>query len=239
MIQKRTMRKAGVLCPLPPAEGDYKPEAVPSQASGMTTVELLVKMHCGACAEQAEDETTQDASYLLAAGTDLSAGKVTVTGTMNGEKLVEYIRRRTGKAASIVPQPPKEEQKEEAEKKPEETPAEGKKEEKQKEEKKEEVKSPQPQDSAGSNKDGDAFLGDYTMMMSSYVRRGRQAIARHMCVLCTISYLRFRVCLPKYILSPIYVIQQPPPPPPQLCSDENPNNARCISRNPPCTYVCL
>ncbi|CAL9044304.1 unnamed protein product [Musa banksii] len=145
MIQKRTMRKAGVLCPLPPAEGDYKPEAVPSQ--------FLMNVHCGACAEQLKTKRLKMRG--ISAGTDLSAGKVTVTGTMNGEKLVEYIRRRTGKAASIVPQPPKEDQKEEAEKKPEETPAEGKKEEKQKEEKKEEVKSPQPQDSAGSNKDGD------------------------------------------------------------------------------------
>ncbi|CAL9175959.1 unnamed protein product [Musa hybrid cultivar] len=97
MIQKRTMRKAGVLCPLPPAEGDYKPEAVPSQ------------MHCGACAEQLKTKRLK--MRAISAGTDLSSGKVTVTGTMNGEKLVEYIRRRTGKAASIVPQPPKEEQK--------------------------------------------------------------------------------------------------------------------------------
>lgn len=76
-IQERTTRKAIVLSPLPPAEGDSKPEAVPSQVkctarsyhrnayhrmidyckslkqvSGMATVELLVNMHCEACAEQ-------------------------------------------------------------------------------------------------------------------------------------------------------------------------------------------
>lgn len=36
-IQKRTLRRAKVLAPLPPAEGDYKPDAVPPQVSHPTS----------------------------------------------------------------------------------------------------------------------------------------------------------------------------------------------------------
>lgn len=184
---------------------------------------------------------------MQAAVTDLRAGKVTVTGTMNGEKLVEYIRRRTGKVASIVPQPPKEEQKEEAEKKPEETPAEGKKEEKQTEEKKEEVKSPQPQDSAGSNKDGDG-KEEKGGGEEQKEEGGGEATAAGVSEADVIKKMIYwngsfigedEMARRMLHWMPVYVIQQPPPPPPQLCSDENPN-ACCVSWNPPHAhmYVC-
>ncbi|XP_064960974.1 heavy metal-associated isoprenylated plant protein 9 isoform X2 [Musa acuminata AAA Group] len=232
-IQERTTRKAIVLSPLPPAEGDSKPEAVPSQVSGMATVELLVNMHCEACAEQLKRRILK--MRVQTADTDLSTGKVTVTGTMDGEKLVEYISRRTGKLASIIPQPPKEEGKEEAEKKPEEEkPAEEKK-----EDKKEDEKAPQPEDGAGGNKEGDGkeekgggeeqkkegegvandnanVVGqEEEDMMKKMIYwngsiTGEDEMARRM-----LHYM------------PVYVIQQPPPPP-QFFSDENPN-ACCIS----------
>ncbi|RWV97011.1 hypothetical protein GW17_00040232, partial [Ensete ventricosum] len=132
------------------------------QVSGMATVELLVNMHCEACAEQLKKRILKMRG-VQTADTDLSTGKVTVTGTMDGEKLVEYIRRRTGKLASIIPQPPKEERKEEAEKKPEEEkPAEEKKEEKNEDkkeestEKKEDEKAPHPQ---ACTKEGDGKEG--------------------------------------------------------------------------------
>ncbi|CAD5174988.1 unnamed protein product [Musa acuminata subsp. malaccensis] len=233
-IQERTTRKAIVLSPLPPAEGDSKPEAVPSQVSGMATVELLVNMHCEACAEQLKRRILKMRG-VQTADTDLSTGKVTVTGTMDGEKLVEYISRRTGKLASIIPQPPKEEGKEEAEKKPEEEkPAEEKK-----EDKKEDEKAPQPEDGAGGNKEGDGkeekgggeeqkkegegvandnanVVGqEEEDMMKKMIYwngsiTGEDEMARRM-----LHYM------------PVYVIQQPPPPP-QFFSDENPN-ACCIS----------
>ncbi|CAL9092544.1 unnamed protein product [Musa textilis] len=201
----------------------------------MTTVELLVNMHCEACAEQLKTKLLKMRG-VQAAGTDLSAGEVTVTGTMNGEKLVGYIRRRTGKVASIVPQPPKEEQKEEAEKKPEETPAEEKKEEEE-EEKKDEVKSSQPQDSAGSNKSGDGKeeKGGGEEQKKEGGGEATAAVVSKADMIKKMIYWNGSFIgedeMARRMLHwmPVYVIQQqPPPPPPQLCSDENPN-ASCIS----------
>lgn len=54
--------------------------------------------------------------------TELSTGKVIVTGTMDGNKLIDYVYRRTKKLARIVPQP--EPEKPAEEKKVEEKPAE-------------------------------------------------------------------------------------------------------------------
>ncbi|KAE8705262.1 IAA-amino acid hydrolase ILR1-like 5-like isoform X1 [Hibiscus syriacus] len=51
-IVKKTKRRAKVLSPLPTAEGEPMPEVVPSQVSGLETVEVNVDMHCQACAEQ-------------------------------------------------------------------------------------------------------------------------------------------------------------------------------------------
>ncbi|KAG4109194.1 hypothetical protein ERO13_1Z049539v2 [Gossypium hirsutum] len=51
-IMKKTKRRAKVLSPLPPAEGEPIPEVVTSQVSGLATVELNVDMHCQACADQ-------------------------------------------------------------------------------------------------------------------------------------------------------------------------------------------
>ncbi|KAJ8512459.1 hypothetical protein OPV22_002893 [Ensete ventricosum] len=242
-IQERTMRKAMVLLsPLPPAEGDSKPEAVPSQVSGMATVELLVNMHCEACAEQLKKRILKMRG-VQTADTDLSTGKVTVTGTMDGEKLVEYIRRRTGKLASIIPQPPKEERKEEAEKKPEEEkPAEEKKEEKNEDkkeestEKKEDEKAPHPQactkegdgkegkgggeeqkkEGAGEASDNANVVGqEEEDMMKKMIYWNGSIIGEDEMARRMLHY------------TPVYVIQRPPPPP-QLFSDENPN-ACCIS----------
>ncbi|KAG8061925.1 hypothetical protein GUJ93_ZPchr0003g16458 [Zizania palustris] len=39
------------------------------------------------------------------AETNFSAGKLTVTGTITGDKLADYIHRRTGKLATVVPPP--------------------------------------------------------------------------------------------------------------------------------------
>jgi hypothetical protein len=56
--------------------------------------------------------------------TEFSTGKVTVTGTMDANKLVDYVYRRTKKQAKIVPQPePEPEKKEEESKEGEKKPA--------------------------------------------------------------------------------------------------------------------
>uniref|UniRef100_A0A7C9E3T6 HMA domain-containing protein n=1 Tax=Opuntia streptacantha TaxID=393608 RepID=A0A7C9E3T6_OPUST len=118
MIMKKTKRNAKVLSPLPPNEGEPMPQVVTSQVSGLTTVELNVNMHCEACAAQLKKKVLKMRG-VQTAETELSSGKVTVTGTMDPNKLVEYVYRRTKKQARIVPQP-------EPEPKPEKPPEEPK-----------------------------------------------------------------------------------------------------------------
>ncbi|KAH0457226.1 hypothetical protein IEQ34_015133 [Dendrobium chrysotoxum] len=141
-IQKKTSRNAIVLSPLPPADtaaDSTKAEPPAPQDGGIVTVELLVNMHCDACAQQLRKKIMKMRG-VQAAETDLTAKKVTVTGTMNGEKLVEYIYRRTGKLATIIPlprpPPPQEEKKNDGEKKAEDSqkPPDEKKEDGKKEE---------------------------------------------------------------------------------------------------------
>ncbi|XP_074558915.1 heavy metal-associated isoprenylated plant protein 9-like [Curcuma longa] len=226
-IQKRTQRQIRVLSPLPPKEGDPKPEADPPQESGMSTVELLVNMHCEGCAEQLKRKILKMRGVQMAK-TDMTAGKVTVTGTVTGKKIAEYIHRRTGKIASIVLPPPNEEEKKKEEKKPEEKAPEDKSEEKKKDsnEKKEEGKGSEPQENANDKKEGDAREEEkkeaniVSVSQDDMMKRmmywpgnfGEEEMARRMMV----------------HWMPVYMIQQPPPPPPQLFSDENPN-ACCIT----------
>ncbi|XP_076932266.1 heavy metal-associated isoprenylated plant protein 9-like isoform X2 [Bidens hawaiensis] len=141
-ITKKTKRTAKVLSPLPAAEGEPIPQIVTSEVSGSVTVELNVNMHCEACALQLKSKILR-MKGVRTVETDVSSSKVMVTGSMDGEKLVEYVYRRTKKQAKIVPQPepepapaleqaekPKEEEEKPAEEaKPEEKPAEQEKKE--------------------------------------------------------------------------------------------------------------
>ena len=68
---------------------------------------------------------------MQSAETELSSGKVTVTGTMDAGRLVDYVYRHTRKQAKIVPQPT--EQKEEGGKEGEKPAEEAAKEEKKEE----------------------------------------------------------------------------------------------------------
>lgn len=137
-IMKKTRRRAKILSPLPENEGEPMPQVVASQVSGLTTVELDINMHCDACAEQLKKMILKMRGVQTAV-TDLSTSKVTVTGTMEANKLVDYVYRRTKKQAKIVPQPEPEPEPEPAkvEEKPAEEakPAEEKKEEQKEEEK--------------------------------------------------------------------------------------------------------
>ncbi|XP_015164259.1 copper transport protein CCH [Solanum tuberosum] len=51
-IVKKTKRTAKVFSPLPQAEDEPIPEVVSSQVNRLTTVGLIVNMHCEACAKQ-------------------------------------------------------------------------------------------------------------------------------------------------------------------------------------------
>jgi len=242
-LQKKTMRSAKVISPLPQPDGDQaadstKSQVVASQVSGVTTVELHVNMHCEACAQQLRRKILKMRG-VQAAETELGSCKVTVTGTMTGDKLVDYIYRRTGKLAKVIPPPPppEEEKKEEAEKKPEE-----KKEEKPAEEnaeKKEEEKTPpdaaaeadekKDEKAEEAKKEGEAnmqFTGpeDMVKRMTYWNHNGGgNYFAGEEA---DYYYGKQQMPVP---WTPVYVIEHHrPPPPPQLFSDENPN-ACCIS----------
>uniref|UniRef100_A0ACD5TFR4 Uncharacterized protein n=1 Tax=Avena sativa TaxID=4498 RepID=A0ACD5TFR4_AVESA len=116
-LRSKTKRDVTLISPLPPppapaeeaAEPAPPPPAPPAEEV-VRTVELEVNMHCDACAEQLQRKMMK-MKGVQAAETDLAAGRLTVTGTVEGEKIVEYIHRRTGKLAAVVPppEPPKEE----------------------------------------------------------------------------------------------------------------------------------
>ncbi|XP_073111996.1 uncharacterized protein [Elaeis guineensis] len=233
-VQKKTLRRAEVLSPPPPAEGEAKPEVVRSQVNEISTVELRVNMHCEGCAQQLRRKILKMRG-VQTAETELRTKKVTVTGTMNGEKLVEYIYRRTGKLAKIVPQPPKEEEKkEEAEKKAEEKPPE-KKEEEKAEEKKEEEKAPQQENAEGnSNGGGNEEKGGGEEQKKEGEGQTNVDIPNEGGMVKRMVYWNGSIISEEEMENrmtmhwmPVYVIDRPPPPP-QIFSDENPN-ACCIS----------
>ncbi|MCD7472468.1 hypothetical protein HAX54_013715 [Datura stramonium] len=103
-IVKKTKRSAKVLSPLPQAEDETIPEIVDSQVSRLTTVELIVNMHCEACAKQLKRKILKMRG-VRTAETNQSLGKVIVTGSMDANKLVDYVYKRTKKQAKIVLQP--------------------------------------------------------------------------------------------------------------------------------------
>ncbi|KAI3411256.1 uncharacterized protein J3R85_018234, partial [Psidium guajava] len=160
-ITRKTKRRVEVISPLPPAEGEPLPQVVTSQVSGLMTVELNVNMHCEACAEQLKKKILKMRGVQTAA-TEFSSGKVMVTGTMDPNKIVDYVYRRTKKQAKLVPQPEpeKQEEKKEGSEPPEEAKPEEKKEEEEKpqEEKKEGEGNDKPDDEAKEEKADEAKM---------------------------------------------------------------------------------
>ncbi|KAG8381611.1 hypothetical protein BUALT_Bualt06G0139500 [Buddleja alternifolia] len=208
-IMKKIKRRAKVLSPLPEAEGEPIPEVVASQVSGLTTVELNVNMHCEACAQQLKAKILK-MKGVRNVETELSSGKVTVTGTMDGDCLVDYVYRRTKKQAKIVPQPepepaPVPEPEKPLEEKTEEKPAEEAKPEEKKEE--EEKKDPPPEE---EKKDGGAG-GETT------AEQGGEAVE----MVRNVEEQSMHKMMYHYNYQPLYVMERIPAP--QLFSDENPN----------------
>ncbi|KAJ1431777.1 Heavy metal-associated domain, HMA [Sesbania bispinosa] len=219
MITKKTKRRAKVISPLPPAEGEPIPEVVNSQVSGPVTVELNVNMHCEACAEQLKRKILQMRGVQTAM-TEFSTGKVMVTGTMDANKLVDYVYRRTKKQAKIVPQrEPEPENKEES--KEAEKPA--AQEEAKPEEKKEEEKPPEEpkkEEGGGDNKN------ENKEEKGGEEEGKEEAKKEENGVVVNIDEENMKRMMYYYHYPPLYVIERTPPP--QLFSDENPN-ACCIS----------
>lgn len=234
-IEKKTMRKAKVLSPLPPEDGESaKSEVVvATQVSGINTVELHVNMHCEACAQQLKKKILKMRG-VQTVETELKESKVTVTGTMDGEKLEAFIYRRTGKLAKIIPPPPpppppeqKEEEKKEGEKKEEEKAPEEKKEEEKKEEEKKEENTEKKEEENGEGGGKEAEKGEE--VEEEPKKEGDPMIHGNM--LPFVFHGDHHDMVKRMVYwTPMYVIEQPPPlpPPPQIFSDENPN-ACCIS----------
>ncbi len=211
-IMKKTKRKAKVLSPLPAAEGESIPEVVASQVSGLTTVELNVNMHCEACAQQLKRKILK-MKGVRTVETELSSSKVTVTGTMDADKLVEYVYRRTKKTAKIVPQPePAEPEKPKEEPKPEESKEEKPAEESKPEEKKEEGgdKPVEEDKKEGGDKPSEEKSGE---TKEEEKKGGEDEVIN----ICDEQSMQKMV----YYYQPLYMIERIPPP--QLFSDENPN----------------
>lgn len=219
MIMKKTKRKAKVLSPLPANEGEPIPEIVTSQVSGLTTVELNVNMHCEACAEQLKKKILKMRG-VQTAETELSSGKVTVTGTMDANKLVEYVYRRTKKTAKIVPQPEPEKPADEPKPAETEKPAEEPKPEEKKEE-----NNPEPPKEEGETKPQEEGQIEEPKKEENEViheiihpTNHEEDSMKRMMYQYNYNYYNYQ--------QPMYVIERIPPP--QLFSDENPN-ACCIS----------
>ncbi|MED6219192.1 Heavy metal-associated isoprenylated plant protein 9 [Stylosanthes scabra] len=229
IITKKAKRRANVISLLPPAEGEAAPEVVTSQVSApVSSVELNVNMHCEACAEQLKKKILK-MKGVQAAVTEFSIGKITVTGTMDANKLVDYVYRCTKKQAKIVPQPePEPEEKKEEESKETDKPAEEEAPAKAEEEKpaadeakKEENSCEDKNNNNSDNKDAEKGSGggDEVQEQEAAAKKGdgngiinveeEEGMKRMM-----------------HYYQPFYVIERIPPP--QLFSDENPN-ACCIS----------
>jgi len=112
-LRKRTMQNAIVISPPPPpppTEADVagspkeEPVIVHSQVNEVTTVELLINMHCEACAQQLHKKILKMRG-VQSVEANHDTGKLNVTGTMSTDSLIQYIHRRTGKLAIVAPLP--------------------------------------------------------------------------------------------------------------------------------------
>ncbi|KAK4431244.1 Heavy metal-associated isoprenylated plant protein 9 [Sesamum alatum] len=203
-IMNKTKRTAKVLSPLPEAEGAPMPQVVASQVSGLTTIELNVNMHCEACAGQLKKKILK-MKGVRTVETELSSSKVTVTGTMDADRLVDYVYRRTKKQAKVVPQPEPEKPPEEApkpEEKKEEKPEEAKPEEKKEEGEKKDTPAEEEKKEGGGGEAAAEQGGEE----AEEVKSAEEVPGMHKMM---------------YHYQPLYVIERIPAP--QLFSDENPN----------------
>ncbi|MED6212782.1 hypothetical protein PIB30_086824 [Stylosanthes scabra] len=226
IITKKAKRRANVISPLPTAEGEAAPapEVVTSQVSAPVSVELNVNMHCEACAEQLKKKILK-MKGVQAAVTDFSTGKITVTGTMDANKLVDYVYRCTKKQAKIVPQPePEPEKKEEETKetdkpKEEEAPAKAEEENPAADEAKKEENGCEDKNNNSHNKEAEKGSG------GNELQEQQEEEAKKGDGIINVDEEEGMKKMMHYY-QPFYVIERIPPP--QLFSDENPN-ACCIS----------
>ncbi|CAN8252196.1 unnamed protein product [Cochlearia groenlandica] len=207
-IKKKTKRMAKVISPLPAADGEPLPPIITSQVTGaLTTVELNVNMHCQACADQLKKKILKMRGVQTTV-TEHTTGKVIVTGTMDEEKLVDYVYRRTKKQARIVPQPEPEPENPKGEEEKKEESGEGGDDKKPEEEKKEGEQEKKGGEGDGEEEAAATEEEEERRDGGEMTAAEEEGMKRMM-----------------YYYQPLYVIERVPPP--QLFSDENPN-ACCI-----------
>lgn len=187
-----------------------------AQVSGLTTVELNVNMHCEACAQQLKRKILK-MKGVRTVETELSSSKVTVTGTMDADKLVEYVYRRTKKTAKIVPQPEPEPEKPKEEPKPEESKEEKPAEEPKPEEKKEEGGDKPQEDKKEGGAEGGSDKPPEEKSGETKEEEKKKGGGEEVTNICDEQSMQKMV----YYYQPLYMIERIPPP--QLFSDENPN----------------
>lgn len=166
---------------------------------------------------------------VQSAETELSNSKVIVTGTMEANRLVDYIYQRTRKQAKIVPPAEHEKPKEEPpaapteEAKPaEEAPKAEEKKEEEKPEEKEKAAIVEKKEINGDNSAGGVEKKEEEKNVEENVQVEGMKEGDEMYY----NYNHEDMAKKIVYWPPVYVIHQPPPP--QLFSDENPN-ACCIS----------
>ncbi|KAK9122398.1 hypothetical protein Syun_020015 [Stephania yunnanensis] len=119
VIEKKTKKRASILSPSPPAEGEPTPQLVNSLVSGVNTIELNVNINCEGCARELKKKILKMRG-VITVETDLGSRMVSVMGIMDAQQLVDYIYKTTKKHASIIhksePEPEPEPKKEEEEK---------------------------------------------------------------------------------------------------------------------------
>ncbi|KAI7751141.1 hypothetical protein M8C21_032471 [Ambrosia artemisiifolia] len=183
-----------------PQAGEPIPQVVTSDVPESITVELNVNMHCEECALQLKRKILR-MKGVRTVETEVSASKVTVTGSMDGNKLVEYVYKRTKKQAKIVPQPEPE-----PAPAPAPEPAEKPKEEAKAEEKPAEEVKAEEKPAEEENKEGGGEAKEEEEKVEKVERMEEIDMQRMM------YYHQY---------PPMYVMERIPPP--QLFSDENPN----------------
>ncbi|PKI60760.1 hypothetical protein CRG98_018843 [Punica granatum] len=112
-LQKKSGRKVELISPIPKPPEEKSNEAENKEENkepkeekkeeppAPITVVLSVRMHCEACA-QVLQKRVRKIKGVESVETDLSNDKVIVKGIFEPQMLVYYVKKRTGKQASIV-----------------------------------------------------------------------------------------------------------------------------------------
>ncbi|KNA12451.1 hypothetical protein SOVF_125590 [Spinacia oleracea] len=226
-VQKKTHRQVELLYapPKPPAEEPKKAEEKEppkpeekKEEPKVITVVLKVHMHCDACSLEIK-KRIERMKEVEEAIPDLKNSQVTVKGTFEAAKLVEYVYKRTGKHASIISQDPPPEKKEEVKEKDgkDEKKGENGEDEKKAEQKGEEAKGDKKEEAGGGGEGGgDEGKAAAAAAAAAAAGDGEATVVEEGPTIVELKRNEFYHYPPRYATE-MYAY------PPQIFSDENPN----------------